>query len=177
MQYLTQDELTRLLTVAYQRNRHYHLALLVGFWHGARVSEINNLRGTDFTADGSIILRRLKGSRTSVQPIHRDDNPIFDESPVLELARTRKGLRLWEITRQRFDQIIKSYCVEADIHPAKAHMHCLKHTTAMTLWGQTQSLGMIQSYLGHVSAGSTLAYLYEADASKAQSVMANVRIG
>jgi integrase/recombinase XerD len=176
MQYLSKQELRALFEVAYRRNRHYHLALCVALWHGCRVSEINNLRGTDVTPDGSIIIRRLKGSNTSTQPIHRDADPVFDESPVIELAQERKCLRLWEVSRQRFDQVIKEFGAEAGIHPSKLHMHSLKHSCAMLLWDRTQSLGMLQSYLGHKSASSSLCYLYEADARKAQDALAGVQL-
>lgn len=72
MHYLTRDELRRLFHVARSRNRRYHLALVVALWHGMRVSELINLRGIDVTADGQLIVRRLKGSKTTMQPIRRD---------------------------------------------------------------------------------------------------------
>lgn len=176
MQYLTKDELRRLFEVAHQRNPHYHLALVTALWHGMRVSELNNLRGTDVTADGFVIVRRLKGSHTTLQPIRRDDDPLFDESPLLELAKERKGLRLFEVSRQHFDRLIKSYGAEAGIHPDKLHMHALKHSVAMLLWDVTCNLGQLQSYLGHKAASSSLCYLYEADARKAQAALARISL-
>ena len=176
MHYLTKDELRRLFQVAYNHNRRYHLALVTALWHGLRVSELNNLRGTDVTADGRIIVRRLKGSNESIQPIRRDADPLFDESPILELAQERKTLRLFEISRQHFDRLIKAYGAEAGIHPDKLHMHSLKHSVAMLLWDRTQNLGQIQSYLGHKAVSSTLCYLYEADAQKAQAALAGITL-
>jgi integrase/recombinase XerD len=176
MHYLTKDELRRLFQVAHNHNRRYHLALVTALWHGMRVSELNNIRGTDLTPDGRIIVRRLKGSNESVQPIRRDADPLFDESPILELARERKTLRLFEITRQHFDRLIKQYGSEAGIHPDKLHMHSLKHSVAMMLWDATNNLGQIQSYLGHKAVSSTLCYLYEADARKAQAALAGIAI-
>lgn len=176
MQYLTKDELRRLFEVAHRHNSRYHLALIVALWHGMRVSELNSLRGSDVTADGQVIVRRLKGSNQSIQPIRRDNDPLFDESPLLELARERKGLRLFEISRQHFDRLIKAYGAEAGIHPDKLHMHALKHSVAMMLWDATANLGQIQSYLGHKAASSTLCYLAEADARKAQAALASITI-
>src|SRR3569623_1999768 len=158
MHYLTKDELRRLFDVAYKRNRRYHLALVTALWHGMRVSELNNLRGTDITSDGHVIVRRLKGSNTTLQRIRRDSDPLFDESPIVELARERGALRLFEVTRQHFDRLIKQYGSEAGIHPDKCHMHALKHSVALLLWDATNSLGQLQSYLGHKAASSSLVY-------------------
>lgn len=176
MQYLTKDELRRLFDVAYRRNRRYHLMLTVSLWHGLRVSEIINLRGSDVTDDGSLIVKRLKGSNRTTQPIRRDPDPLFDESGLIALAQERGSLRLFEISRQHCDRLIKAYGTEAAIHESKLHWHSLKHSCAMLLWGQTQSLGMLQSYLGHKSASSSLCYLYESDAQKAQNALAAVRL-
>ena len=176
MHYLTKDELRQLFQVAYTRNRRYHLALVTALWHGMRVSELNNLRGSDITPDGKLIVRRLKGSNESLQPIRRDVDPLFDESPIIELARERKTLRLFEVSRQHFDRLIKMYGAEAGIHPDKLHMHALKHSIAMLLWDATTNVGQIQSYLGHKAVSSTLCYLYEADARKAQTALAGITL-
>lgn len=103
-------------------------------------------------------------------------DPLFDESPLLELARERKGLRLFEVSRQHFDRLIKQYGAEAGIHPDKLHMHSLKHSVAMLLWDATGNLGQLQSYLGHRAASSTLVYLAEADARKAQQALAGITL-
>jgi integrase/recombinase XerD len=176
MQYLTKDELRRLFQVAYDHNRNHHLALVTALWHGMRVSELTSLCGTDITADGQVIVRRLKGSNTTMQPIRRDADPLFDGSPLLALAAERRTLKLFPYCRSYFDQVIKRYGIEAGIHPDKLHMHALKHSVAMLLWDATQSLGKIQSYLGHVAASSTLCYLYEADARLAQQALAGIAI-
>lgn len=173
MTYLSKDELRKLFQVAYDRNREHHLALLVAYWHGARVSELANLRGTDVD-NGNVIVRRLKGSLTTVQAIHRDSNPLLDETPLLELARERKSLRLFPVHRSHFDRLIKQYGAEAGIHPDKCHMHSLKHSVAMTLWDVTKDLGQIQNFLGHKAVSSTLCYLREVDGSKAQTALAGV---
>lgn len=176
MHYLTKTELRALFQVAYDRNRNHHLALVTALWHGMRVSELINLRGTDITSDGEIIVRRLKGSNTTLQSVRRDSDPLFDGSPIIELARERRTLRLFPISRQHLDRIIKEYGLAAGIHPDKCHMHALKHSVAMLLWDVTGNLGQLQSYLGHKAASSTLVYLAEADARKAQTALAGIRL-
>ena len=84
--------------------------------------------------------------------------------------------RLFPFSRQRVDQFIRSYGAIAGIHPDKCHCHALKHSMAMLLWDATQNLGQIQSYLGHKAASSTLVYLAEADARKAQAAVAGITI-
>jgi len=132
------------------------------------------LQGKDIF-DGQIAIKRLKKSKPTLQPIHVDVDPLFDESPVLELARINRG-KLFHITRQRVDQLMKKYCEIAGIHPNKAHYHVFKHSIAMALFDDAKSLGQVQSYLGHKAASSTLTYLYEADATKAHKVIEGMKI-
>jgi integrase len=177
MEYLKKEELRNLMEVAHKHNERYHLALLVALWHGLRISELINIRGTDVdTKQGTLIVQRLKGSLKTTQPIHVDADPLFDESPILALAKEKKGLRLFEVTRQNFDLLIKKYGREAGIHEDKLHMHALKHSIAMILWDATHSLGQVRSFLGHKAASSTMAYLVEADAQVAQKALANISI-
>lgn len=175
MEYLTGSELRRLFTIARQRNPVHHLALVVGLWHGLRVSEIIRIKGVD-VVDGQLAVKRLKRSKSTCQPIHVDADPLFDESPLVELARTNPG-RLFNFSRQRVDQFIRAYGRLAGIHPDKLHAHAVcKHSMAMLLWDQTHSLGQVQSYLGHKAASSTMCYLVEVDARKAQSVVKGMSI-
>jgi integrase len=59
MQFMTKDELRRLLTVAHKQNKNHALAILVGFLHGLRVSELIAIRGTDII-DGQLSVKPLK---------------------------------------------------------------------------------------------------------------------
>lgn len=176
MQYLDKHELRSLFQVAYDRNKIHHLAMIVGLWHGARVSEIVNIKGAD-VFNGQLSIKRLKRSLPTVQPIRRDVDPLFDESFLIELAKQNPGdARLFKFSRRRCDQFIKRYAELAGVSPDKAHFHSLKHSVAMLLWDKTGNLGQIQSYLGHRAASSTLIYLTEADARKAQIALAGVQI-
>jgi integrase len=175
VEYCTKEEIRRLFTVARERNPRHHLFLATALFHGARVSEAINIRGTDI-CDGQLSIRRLKRSNATIQPIHKDEDPLFDCSPVIELARTNPG-RLFPFSRQRADQFIKKYGALAGIHPDKRHSHCVgKHSMAMLLWDATHDLGQIQSYLGHKSPGSTLCYLRQVDENKAHTAVAGIRI-
>jgi integrase len=85
MEYLNRDELVRLFKVARQHNPLHHVALLVGLLHGLRVSETLAIRGRDI-CDGRVSVKRLKKSRPTLHALRIDGDPLFDESPLLELA-------------------------------------------------------------------------------------------
>lgn len=174
MQYLDKSELRRLFKAAYDCNRSHHLFLVVTLFHGLRVSEAINIEGTD-VCDGLVSVARLKKSNATCQPIHRDADPLFDESPLIELAARNPG-RLFPFSRQRADQFIRRYAALAGIHPHKGHMHALKHSIALLIWEETHSLGQIQSYLGHKAPSSTMVYLVEIDKRKAEMAVAGITI-
>jgi integrase len=175
MEYLNRNELRRLLEVAYRTNRLHHQFLVTVFWCGSRVSETLELKGTDIR-DGKIAIARKKGSVPTKQDVHVDSDPLFDGSPILTLAKERSG-RLFRFTRYTVDKFIKRYCKVAGIPADKAHVHALKHTSAIVFWEASGgSLGLLQRHLGHKAASSSLIYLYESDSAKACAIMAQVRI-
>src|SRR5579884_1022613 len=128
MIYLTKEELRRLFTVAYQRDRRIHLLLVVQFWSGLRIKEVLNIKGRD-VCNGELHVRRLKKSRPTTHTLHIDSDPIFNSSPLIELASANPDARLFPWTSQWINRLLKRYAAEADIHPAKAHTHSVgKHS-------------------------------------------------
>ena len=178
MEYMTKLELKRLLQVAYDSNRHHHLALVVSLWHATRVSELLAIKSADIH-DGQLTIRRLKGSITTNQPIRLDPDPLFDCSPLIGRAHQAPSAdtRLFPFCRQRCDQFIRLYGHRANIDPRKCHMHALRHSMAVMLWNHTAgNIGLLQRHLGHKSASSSLIYLYESDARKASAAVAEIRL-
>lgn len=179
---MNKEELRKLFSVAYKHNRHHHLALVVGFWHGLRVSEVTRMEGTQ-VFDGKLTVQRLKGSKKTTQALHFDKDPLFDESPLVELAKNNQE-RLFPWTQQAVDKWIKKYArlagIMADLLPGqpgrRIHFHTLKHSCAMVLWDATKSLGKIQSHLGHDAPSSTMVYLMEGDKRAAEEAMASITI-
>lgn len=175
MEYLTKDELRRLFKIAYDRDRLRHLFMVTVFWHASRVSETLEVLGSDIR-NNKIVIRRKKGSHKTEQDIHKDKDPLFDESPIIQLAQETEG-RLWHYSRFQMHKFIRLCGRKAGIPSDKLHIHALKHSSAMVLWEASNgSLGLIQRHCGHKSASSTLVYLYEADAQKASDVMNAVSI-
>src|SRR5437762_4587445 len=118
MEYLTRDELVRLFKVARDHNKLHHIAMLVGLLHGLRVSEMLAIRGHDI-CDGKLSVKRLKKSRATLHALRADTDPLFDESPLLDLARVEPDVKLFRWSRQYMDVIIKRYGALAGIHPSK----------------------------------------------------------
>src|ERR1700747_1104061 len=108
MEYLTRDELVRLFKVARRHNKLHHVALLVGLLHGLRVSEMLAIRGCDI-CDGKLSVKRLKKSRATLHALRIDRDVLFDESPLLELARANPDTELFPWSRQYMDVVIKRY--------------------------------------------------------------------
>jgi integrase len=176
MFYLDKKELRALFAEAYKANKDHHLFLITVFWAGSRVSETLDLTGAD-VRDGKITIKRKKGSLTTSQDVHVENDPLFDGSPLIERAQAAGNDRLFKFGRCRVDQFVKLYAERAGIDPRKAHIHSVKHSTAMTLWEASNgNLGLLQLHLGHKAASSSLQYLREVDAQKACDIMNAVRV-
>ncbi len=93
MEYLTRTELRRLFAVAYERNRTHHLAMVVGLWHGLRVSEIIDSaigrfdRNAGFHAGGAFShlchSSRLSVTESNLITIRKEDlTPVVPRSDI-----------------------------------------------------------------------------------------------
>jgi integrase/recombinase XerD len=174
MEYMTREELSRVLRIAKQENELHWQAMLTAFYFGLRVSEVTRILGED-VEDGQLRVVRLKNSETTLQRI-----PVTAGSPEFELKLVALAKaagpreRVFKLSRQRCDQFMKHYCRLAGVHRSKAHMHSFKHSIAMAIWSETQQPGQIKSYLGHKSMSSTMQYLNESDSLKAQEVVGSL---
>jgi integrase len=173
MEYMTREELVRLFKIARKHNPLHHLSMLVGLLHGLRVSETLAIRGRDI-CDGKLSVKRLKKSRATLHCLRIVSDVLFDETPLLALARTNPDNELFPWSRQYMDVIIKRYAALAGVHPAKRHYHVLKHSICVLLWQETHDLNAIQDHVGHRSSSSTLVYLRSDAAQKAQATIAGM---
>ena len=150
--------------------------MLVGLLHGLRVSEMLAIRGRDI-CDGKLSVKRLKKSRATLHALRVDSDPLFDESPLLELAQADPDAKLFSVVATvhgRHHQAIRSTRGHS---PFKAHYHVLKHSICVLLWQETHDLNAIQDHVGHRSSSSTLVYLRADAAQKAQSTIAGMSFG
>jgi integrase len=179
MQYLAKQDLAKFFRAAYDLNteasRRDHLAMLVGFFTGARVSQVLNVRGEDiFERDGKwvIMIRAAKRGNVVTHTLHMDADPAFDMSPLIELARTKgQSLIFGGMHPQNFNKALKQYAEAAGIHSMFAHSHVFRHSAAMVVFDATQRIGAVSQFLAHRSPSSAFVYLQENDGMMAQEAM------
>jgi len=174
MNYFTKEELRRLFGIAYENNRLHHLCMVTMFFSGLRVSEAIAIRGAD-VCDGQLSVRRLKKSRPTMHDLKCSSDPLFDQTPLIQIAKGNPG-RLFPFSRQRVDQFVRRYGAMAGLHPAKCHSHAFKHSICMLLWDETHDLNAVQDHVGHKEASSTLVYMRQDSAAKARQVVAGLEI-
>jgi integrase/recombinase XerD len=159
-----------LLRAAKDHSERDWLMLLVGFWHGLRVSEILALTPESIRA-GYITVQRLKGSLKTTQPLVSNEEPLLDEAAALRILseKTGAGVRLFSLTRQHFWRRIRKHCKTAGIPDHKAHPHVLKHSIAMQTI-KSAGIENVRQYLGHKSISSTGAYLRVDDDAASRAI-------
>jgi site-specific recombinase XerD len=169
IQSLTMAELQRLLKCAKASRERDWLMILVAFWHGLRATEVVGFT-REAISDGFLTIQRLKGSLRTVQPLVAHANSLLSErSALIELAhKTPYGQPLFNISRERFWQIMQKHCRTAGIPAHLAHPHILKHSIAVQTI-HTAGIENVRQHLGHKSMSSTGEYLRvsDEDASKA----------
>lgn len=145
--------------MSHERQR---LMIKTTFHHGLRVSEALSLDRLSIR-DGFLTVQRLKGSLPTTQRFVAHLDPDLDEAVELtELARTLKPKeRLFNITRFGFYKLMHRAGERAGLPHHKCHPHVLKHSTAMQ--SIKQGIEFTRQRLGHVSIGSTGAYLKVSD--------------
>ena len=100
MEYLHETEINTLLRVAYEHNREHHLALLLMYATGTRVSQALKMRGIDVFADPitkeySVRLPKAKRGHSRTYKIIRSADQIRDLTSLIELAKSRSTSKLF----------------------------------------------------------------------------------
>jgi integrase len=170
MNYLKKDELKKLLSGV--SNESHKLMILVGFWHGLRVSELISLEGKDIQG-GVLRIQRLKKSKKTTQPFVFNEDPELDEeTPLLKLAATLgPNDRLFNITtRDGVAKMLHRAATVAGLPLYKCHPHALKHSIAMAMYKGGKSVKEMQTYLGHVEGKNTLRYIEATEEESAQGI-------
>jgi integrase len=173
--YLSSDQLTRLLTAAKEYGAREWAMFLFGVAHGARASEICNLRLSDINwKTEQVHIARLKGSLDSTQTLLKvKGNALFNEAAALKawldarqpdadnyVFNSQKATRLNRITVYK---LFKAIAQKAGLGETLQHPHVLKHTAAMLMVQQGANAFLIRQHLGHRSFDSTLAYVNPSD--------------
>lgn len=180
MQYLPKPDLAKIFRAAHAANKTHHLAVLCGFFTGARISQVLAIRGEDiFQRDGKWVvkIRAAKRGNVVTHALHIDSDPAFDMTPLIELAQKR-GLSLifGGLSRQYFNKCLKSYANAAGIHSDYAHSHVFRHSAAMAIFDATQRIGAVSQFLAHRSPSSAFIYLQENDGQLAQAALDSIEL-
>ena len=157
MKNFTKDELTGLLSAAKAAGPMDYLLILLSVNHGLRVSEVLALTPANFK-DGHIIVQRLKGSCKTSQRLLPNELAALNEYVV-----TSPDGRLFPICRKTAWAHMKKLGAVAGIDSIKCFNHALKHTCGKLGLNGGMTLPELQTYLGHKSGASTMAYLREDD--------------
>lgn len=173
--YMDDSQLERFLQAAKTHGVREHAMFLFAVAHGARASEICNLRIADINfKNEQVHIARLKGSLDSTQTLLRvKGSTLFNEMAALKawldvrkpdaddfVFNSQKSTRLSRITVYR---LFRAIARAAGLPETLQHPHVLKHTAAMLMVRAGANAFLIRQHLGHRSFDSTLAYVNPSD--------------
>ena len=162
-EYLTPDELDRVLKACGQVGRHGHrdrTLVLLAYRHGFRVSELVALRWDQVDLKAGLLhVARLKNGIASTHPIRgpelralRELRRQYPDSPYMFV--TERG---GPLTPSTFRKLLARAGELAKL-PFPIHPHMLRHSTGYKLANDGQDTRAIQHYLGHRNITHTVRY-------------------
>lgn len=181
--YMSDDQLGRFLQAAKEYGPREHAMFLFAVAHGARISEVCNLRIFDIDfKNEQVHIARLKGSLDSTQSLLRvKGNGLFNEVAAFKawlairrpdadsfMFNSQKAIRLDRVSAYR---LFKKIAKAADLPETLQNPHSLKHTCAMRLVHGGANAFLIRQALGHRSFNSTLAYVNPSDADASAAIL------
>jgi len=173
--YMSADQLESFLKAAKAYGSREFCMFLFSVSHGARASEIANLRIDDINFKaGQVHIQRLKGSLDSVQMMLKvKGNSLFDEAAAFKawlavrktdadnfVFNTDQSTR---ISRIRIYQIFKKIAQSVGLPVNLQHPHCLRHSLCMLMMQSGANAFLIKQQAGHASLSSTNFYLRPTD--------------
>jgi integrase/recombinase XerD len=180
--YLSNEQLERFLQAAKEHGAREHAMFLFAVAHGARASEIANLRLSDINfKTEQVHIARLKGSLDSTQNLLKvKGNSLFNEAAALKawldirqpdadnfVFNSQKSTRMNRVTIYKLFKVIAR---KAGLPASLQHPHVAKHTCAMLMVAQGANAFLIRQALGHKSFDSTLQYVNPSDSDASAAV-------
>ena len=179
---LTPEEIIKVLKIASESKRNLAM-ILFAYRHGMRASEVCDLCLADLDLkNGQITIRRLKGSRTTTQPLSDlPGQPLLSERRVLRawlaersdasdfVFASQKGGRL---DRSTFFRMFQSIAERAGLPVDRRHPHCVKHSLGFALVASNVHLAIVKQALGHKNIASTAIYAVPTDEQTGKAVSA-----
>lgn len=161
VEYLTEDEIQRLITVCNNLKHKTIICLMYGC--GLRVSEVINLKPCDIDSS-RMIIRVIKGKG-------KKDRIVQLAPQLLQLLRTYykaynmprpylfAGQFGEQYSERSINQFLKKYASLAGIN-RNVHAHLLRHSYATSSLEHGIDIRVIQKLLGHNSIKTTLRYTH-----------------
>lgn len=161
-EYLTASEMATLLEAAKKSPRNGHrnyMIVLLGYRHGLRAGELADLRWSDVSfEDGTILCRRLKGSKDSTHPLQGDEMRGLRK---LQREATQSPFVFCNGQGAPLAQSAISTTIKrlgAGLFPFPIHAHMLRHACGYYLANRGIDTRTIQDYLGHRNIQHTMRY-------------------
>jgi type 1 fimbriae regulatory protein FimB/type 1 fimbriae regulatory protein FimE len=159
-EYLTEEEIERLIDAARRRGRNGArdaAAILIAYRHGLRAAELCQLRWAQIDLKaGRLHVNRAKGGCASVHPLHGPElralRPLQGKSPYVFV--TEAGT---PATTAWFLRMVQRTGVAAGL-PFAVHPHMLRHSTGYKLANDGHDTRSLAHYLGHRNLQSTARY-------------------
>ncbi|EPL3993008.1 tyrosine-type DNA invertase [Providencia stuartii] len=165
--FLTRKEIDALLQATTQgryAERDYCL-LLMGFFHGFRVSELSRLAMNDVDlTQGVIYVRRLKRGLSTIQPLHPQEikaiRAWLKKRKLIATAENNwffLSQKQQALSRSQIFRLMEAYGKRANL-TVKVHPHMLRHACGYALADLGRDTRLIQDYLGHRNISHTVIY-------------------
>lgn len=181
MEYLQKPEINALLKVSHEYgNREAHLALLVMYATGTRVSQALSLKGLDVIPDPvtgghKVRIPQAKRGKTRTFRVLVSPNPALDMRDLVALAQQRGTSMLFgALSRQYLHVLIKKFAKLAGLHEDMVHCHTVRHSAAMRVYEKTQRIGAVSGFLCHSDPAAAYTYVQENDGQFADEAIAAV---
>lgn len=179
MEYLQKPEINALLKASYEYgNKEAHLALLVMYATGTRVSQALALKGIDVIPDSTtggykVRIGQAKRGKTRCFRVLVSPSPYLDMRELIELAKVRGTNALFGgLTRHYLHVLIKRFAKDAGLHIGMVHCHTIRHSAAMRVYEKTQRIGAVSGFLCHTDPSAAYTYVAENDGQLADEAMA-----
>ncbi|MFH0875576.1 MAG: site-specific tyrosine recombinase/integron integrase [archaeon] len=163
--YLTQSEVLSLLSAL--KNKKHKLMIMLLYSAGLRVSELLNLKKSDF--DNGLAygwVRSGKGNKDRpfiiANSIKNELNSCLSENCRHSHSYLFANQKGFQMSRSTIFAVLKEAAKKAGIEK-KVHPHTLRHSFATHLIENKSDIIQVQSLLGHASVRTTMVYLHSAN--------------
>jgi integrase len=184
MEYLQKSEINALLKASFEYgNKEAHLALVLMYATGTRVSQALALKGIDVIPDPvtgghKVRIGSAKRGRTRTFRVLVSPNPALDMRALVELAKVRGTNALFGgLTRFYLHRLLKRFAETAGLHVAMVSVHKIRHSCAMRCYERTQRIGVVSGYLCHSDPSAAYTCVAEGDSQLGDEAMAAIFAG